>query len=140
LSYVVNAVTGTPPGLFRDCYYGPSTTPTNQPLASSIVRLSDIRAPARTVMLSENEYPSRDWSLCPSDSQLASSNLTAANVGFLFWPPTSTLLSQGLGATTFTVGTTNVSIHPGIVNVTFCDGHVESLSDDTLCGTYSAVP
>ena len=31
-------------------------------------------------------------------------------------------------------------LHPGIVIMTFCDGHVESVSDDTLCSVYMATP
>jgi prepilin-type processing-associated H-X9-DG protein len=150
VTYVVNSASnrpvdppGTIAGLFRDCYYGPSTTPSNQPAAGSIVRLTDVHTPSRTILLSENEVV-RNWSLSATDGNVAASALTPAAFGFTGWDyatgsttPIITI-TNGLGQNT-TV-TPPSSIHAGIVNVTFCDGHVESLSDDAQCGTYSVVP
>ncbi len=31
-------------------------------------------------------------------------------------------------------------MHPGVIIMTFCDGHVDSVSEDTGCKTYYAVP
>ena len=31
-------------------------------------------------------------------------------------------------------------IHPGIVVMTFCDGHTDSVPEDTLCSAYLAAP
>jgi prepilin-type processing-associated H-X9-DG protein len=54
-------------------------------------------------------------------------SLLPAEMGF-YWPATGT------------IGAANVlpPIHAGIVNVAFCDGHVDSLSNDTDCSVYDS--
>jgi prepilin-type N-terminal cleavage/methylation domain-containing protein len=62
--------------------------------------------------------------------------LSAAQLGFL-WPTTT---SSATYPATAKVGGAGVlpPIHPGIVIVTFCDGSVRQLSEDTLCSAYDS--
>ena len=135
-------------GLFRDCYYGPFTPSSpSQPASGSVVRLTDVHTPSRTILLSEIERV-RTWNDNAADNNgsLAAPPSTGIE-GFVWWDvtngaitPNSTVMLTFYGLGVNTTVTPNTSIHPGIVNVTFCDGHVESLSDDAQCGTYSVVP
>jgi prepilin-type N-terminal cleavage/methylation domain-containing protein/prepilin-type processing-associated H-X9-DG protein len=58
---------------------------------------------------------------------LATANATNITVNSPFLPP-SWLVAQ--------YPSENHTIHSGIVIITFCDGHVESLSSDALCSAY----
>jgi len=142
LSYVVNlgsyntvptAGVVTPvstPGLFRDYFTGvTSSGPTNT------ITLSSVKSPSRTVMLSELASTTRDW----TTTGIAIVGTPAASpIGFS-WPDPSlsdsgqTLYQTCIGVPTGTLFPPLPKIHPQIVNVTFCDGHSESLPDDTLC-------
>ncbi len=182
LSYVVNVglyTTAPNPGyigsitsagVFRDYFthLAGVYTPSNQ-----MISLSDIRSPARTVMLSERlnfsysdpEYI-RMWTLgtwsgttwnnplffpCTgfTISNMTSSTVTTNTdptfpiqyLGFS-WPDptvgslTSTTINVPFMAQFLPNTTTNTLLHPphsGIVVITFCDGHVESVPDETRC-------
>ena len=87
--------------------------------STTAITMSNIKSPSRRPMLSELALPAnRQW----NDT---GTSVTGDQLGFL-WP------NDGTG----TVGAAITPIHPGIVIVTFCDGHVESLSDDTACSVY----
>jgi prepilin-type N-terminal cleavage/methylation domain-containing protein/prepilin-type processing-associated H-X9-DG protein len=157
LSYVVNlgsynavpATTGVPPvttvGLFRDYFssYSPAG-PTNTITGSSV------KSPSRTIMLGELAFVnasgvSRQWTW--GGPVILSSATSGSPLGFAWPDPSadSTLNSSSpplqltyLGVPTLVSGATLLpplaaTMHKGIVNVTFCDGHCESLPDNTLC-------
>lgn len=143
-----NGFTGTLaiPGLFRDYSAGPTEK----------VLLSSVKSPSHTVMLSEKHYLNTNASLPPLPQRQWTDN-TAANLGFA-WPnyppqpvpapqptPPTTILSQAMiGVETLVAGVKYwpplSSIHPGIVIVTFCDGHTESISNDAQCTVYAGLP
>ncbi len=144
LTYVVNC------GLYND--------PTNAPLVMSsqgvfldnsggsagAISLTDIKSPAQTILLSERVYdvhypvlyPEKYWNtLTP----------TVANVGFL-WPDpnvaaiSGTLIGQNLMSVGVILPAPLPAIHPGVVIVTFCDGHVAEIVEDTPCNLYIGAP
>jgi prepilin-type N-terminal cleavage/methylation domain-containing protein len=144
------------PGPFRDA----SNATLPQPEA---VSLSSVKSPSQTVMLSEKRItlisesgdppptqtvPSRQWTVTiseqlgfswpnyrpepapapqPSDPLTIEQNMPIGlpyvqpPAAVRYWPPLP-------------------SIHRGLVVATFCDGHTESLSADTLCQAYRALP
>ncbi len=148
--------TATPPspgglGIFRN-YTG--TTPDPQ------VSLSDVRSPSNTVMLSEKPFvrmPARQWT-DPGGSPYGHFYFSWPNYPPLALPveqpdssyitPTNSApLPNTVIARPFIVTAANIeywpplaSVHPGITIVTFCDGHVQAVPNDTPCSTYSAVP
>ncbi|MEN6408052.1 MAG: DUF1559 domain-containing protein [Thermoguttaceae bacterium] len=105
------------------------------------ITLSSVKSPSRRPMLSERAFPlggvkaNRDWTFRGTQSEPM-----VASLGFR-WP----MLAA-------TAGTTSVSgpfieavpnnhpIHAGIVNITFCDGHTESVSLDTMCDAFDYAP
>jgi len=118
LSYVVNLGLDTSNlGVFRNLH--DRATSGIRPIS-----MSDIKAPSRRPMISERSLSlgDRKWSELDGD-------VTAAKFGFI-WP------SSGL------VTVNLPQIHPDVVIVTFCDGHVESISNDAECSLYewSAIP
>lgn len=136
LSYVVNCglyndptapLVMVAPGVFRD-YSGGS---------SGAISLSDIESPSQTVMLSE-KLPARLWS---------SPSLLPTYAGFL-WPDTTrpavhgTFIGKDLESMS---GGDKLyaplpAIHPGVVIVTFCDGHVAEIAEDAPCRLYIGIP
>jgi prepilin-type N-terminal cleavage/methylation domain-containing protein/prepilin-type processing-associated H-X9-DG protein len=145
-----NSATNSPGGfgVFRDYSAG----------SASAISLTSVKSASRTVMLGEKLFlnsDARQWTEAVVAGDTATHDLIQQRLGFSWpnWPPlplpvaqpTSTILSSTLIGMPFTVGTTTywpplTSAHPGIVIVTFCDGHVESLSDDAPCSDYLAAP
>ena len=134
LSYVVNVGYALPTadtaaaaiGLFRTLYTGTATVATNS------INLSSIKSPARRPMISERNNTITVSST--SDALRSWSNTTVADVnptrlGFI-WP-----IATGTPLNSTTVDVLP-AIHQGIVIVTFCDGHTESLADNTDCSTF----
>ena len=134
-------------GVFRD-YSGGS---------ASAISLSSVTSGTRTLLLAERAFvnpatAAREWLLStPSAAWMPRMSVNEeATYGFS-WPdypalplpvgqPTdpTTVLSNIMLGVPYVSGTTSYwpplsSPHPGIVIVTFCDGHVESLPDTTLC-------
>ena len=149
-------------GVFRDYYsYNPPT--------DTVISLSDVKTPARTVMLSEkiNNWDStltrtRVWNKqlvngagnqTMTPPQYPLSRIIRTNVWEYFgfsWPdpnpslPNANLLAPitvnvPLSALPLYNTRSNITTpHPGVVIITFADGHVDSISDDTLCSVYQA--
>ncbi|MCD4726198.1 MAG: DUF1559 domain-containing protein [Pirellulales bacterium] len=141
LTYVVNC------GLYDD--------PTNNPLvmtrpgvflnnaggSANAISLSDIKSPSQTVMLSE-KLPARLWNT-PTPMPTYDATMPNSCVGFL-WPDTS-LTGQPIEFTLIGLGPATLpaplpAIHPGVVIVTFCDGHVAEIVEDTPCNLYIGAP
>jgi prepilin-type N-terminal cleavage/methylation domain-containing protein len=142
-----NPSPATDPGVFRNLVptdmagMGGMTNP--RPIS-----LTNIKSPGQRPMLSELQLgiavypgivwaPDRRWSrILPNQSTFSRTDLedpsvSLAPVEFGFhW---SSIANRA-------VRTMLPPIHPGIVIVTFCDGRVESLSDDTLCTLYDNSP
>ncbi|MBU4273288.1 MAG: DUF1559 domain-containing protein [Planctomycetes bacterium] len=96
------------------------------------ISLSDIRSPSQTVMLSE-KLPARPWNTQP---------MLPTDVGFL-WPDTNAtgiIQSTLIGFETTVLPAPLPAIHPGVVIVTFCDGHVAEIVEDTPCNLYIGAP
>ena len=138
----------TPPspggwGIFRD-YYTIHTPPDPAP---PIISLSSVRSTSRTVMLSEmvlpNNETARQWTETVSPRRLWFTWPNCLPLP-LVTPPSAadlvTLQSTLIGVSSTASWAPLPSIHRGIVIVTFCDGHVESLADDAVCSAYLAVP
>ena len=121
LTYVVNitSVTGPPVRgpLFGDYSAG----------ASSALSLSSVTSPSQTVMISEKPGQNLNYSTYN------------ASMGFT-WPTPPSPIPPASPDTTPAVATPLPPIHRGIVLVTFCDGHVDSLADDEKCWKYSGLP
>ncbi len=104
------------------------------------VFLSDIPSHSQRPMISESTYlanvaagpVNRYWNLTSDDPAI----ITANQFGFI-WPLELPLTSPTHNAL---IGEVLPPIHPGIVIVTFCDGHVESLSEDGECRVYDWQP
>lgn len=129
----------TTPGPFRN-YTGGSPDPFGS--------LSDAGSPSRTLLLAEvvtnNSTPVRSW----DGLSLAAAQSTAYS-----WPdPTTTTpidLSTALVASNISGGATaplfpqvvgqSGLLHPGVVLITFCDGHVDAVPVITKCSDYLAV-
>jgi prepilin-type N-terminal cleavage/methylation domain-containing protein len=142
-------------GIFRDY----AASPPDQKIS-----LSDVKSPSQTVMLSEKPFvraapaAARQWTDTnaffswpnypplpapveqPDPSYISSDgplpNMTVAEP-FLagstkYWPP---LASQSIAP-----GVQAQSPHAGVVVVTFCDGHTDTIPAETPCSTYRAVP
>jgi prepilin-type processing-associated H-X9-DG protein len=150
LSYAVNlgaynsppAAGVVPPvsrlGLFRNYY-------SNPPAAT--ITLSSVKSPSRTVMLADVTLSGRDWTETRPNVLIPTTPATVGSPLGFSWPepdptqrnPANDLTLDGtyLGVPNIVSGTTLPpplpEIHVGIVNVTFCDGHSESLPDSTLC-------
>jgi len=136
LSYVVNVGYAMPSdtvasaiGLFRPLYVSDNT-------ATKPITLSSVKSPARRPMISERNYvygsttqAGRTWSDLPD---LESTFTVPIQLGFI-WPWISSP-----GTATMPLNSNDIlpAIHQGIVIVTFCDGHVESLADNTDCYTF----
>jgi hypothetical protein len=135
-------------GIFRNYYNMPMASPQPTP---QILSLSSVKSPARTAMLSESALTGRQWTTWNASSPWQSLTFSWPNYPSLLSPvvqPTGeqldVLKNATVGTSTTSGGTEYLAplppIHPGIVIVTFCDGHTESLSDDTECKVYQAVP
>jgi prepilin-type processing-associated H-X9-DG protein len=156
-------------GVFRDLLTN-LTPSTGSPSAPRQVTLSSIKSPSTRPLLSECTYAFdtasasstvalRQWNLevfydpttPPSVSVM---NLTtAANApgvsqslsqryGFV-WPDATTAAANNIAVMApFLPALTlpQTTIHPGIVIITFCDGHVESVADNALCSVYDCSP
>jgi prepilin-type N-terminal cleavage/methylation domain-containing protein/prepilin-type processing-associated H-X9-DG protein len=153
-----NAYT-TQVGLFRNF------TLTGQLGAVKPVMLTSIKSASRRPMFTESAYniatadvTNKVQITAPSDRQwtnweivapnTAGTVVTATRFGFLFWPttnvpsdtnPTNTPVIAARNSTTGTVrfGAV-VPVHNGLLNVAFCDGHVETLTDtaDNICRAF----
>ena len=119
----------TSPGVFRDYSGG----------TNNAISLPNVKSTSQTIMFSEKSSsaiplnPGRQWTDDPVNLGLTPAQMQA-QLGFS-WPDPSIPAFANI-----TVSNSLRPIHPGIVIVTFCDGHTESLSDDTLCSDYLAVP
>lgn len=118
LSYVVNVgqTIDSTTGLFRDL------TGTNP----NYVSTTDIKSTSQHPMIAEKSAeavsPGREWTNTAGD-------VTAVRFGFI-WPPPpagdAMIVNPQADASLGYL----VPIHNGIINVTFCDGHTEGLTDD----------
>lgn len=135
-------------GIFRD--YFSATSP------STTISLADVKSPATTILIAEKQNDTglvRTWNaVFESGGQTVTSNAWQS-YGFT-WPNGYTPpVDPAPDAANFAVlqnmcvGVPNGSyypplppIHPGIVVMTFCDGHVESVSQDAECKSRLAVP
>ena len=121
------------PGVFR--HYGGGS--------SIAISLSDVKSPSQTIMLSEKLAPPKLWST-PAPTYVINIPLDGSCVGFL-WPDTS-LTGQPIEFTLIGLGPPATlppplpAIHPGVVIVTFCDGHVAEIVEDTPCKLYIGAP
>jgi prepilin-type N-terminal cleavage/methylation domain-containing protein/prepilin-type processing-associated H-X9-DG protein len=129
----------TTPGVFQDYSGG----------AGNAITLSDIRAPGRTVMLSEKLDPTRYWSQLwtPALWTPAVSQAAAPYFGFGWPDPAAPALATSMVGSAGTLPAPLLApvanagpLHAGVVVVTFCDGHVEKVPEDTLCREYSGAP
>ncbi len=147
LTYIVNCgVYGDPAtpgtmtaqGVFRN-YSGGS---------NGAISMSDIQSPTQTVMLSESLplVPPRRWDTRPNPWPLRADvcRLPLAFLSEYAHPELSgTLIGKSLVSTdgSVTLHAPLPAIHPGVVIVTFCDGHVAEIAEDTACTVYhAAVP
>jgi prepilin-type N-terminal cleavage/methylation domain-containing protein/prepilin-type processing-associated H-X9-DG protein len=160
LSYVVNIGQGrtpapTPPlaplaplkdavqyGLFRNY----SLTVAKQ------ISLTDVKSASRRPMIAESAFDmsrnlsgaggrvayatTRQWTDMDVNVDVATPNVTSQRFGFLFWPggPSPTPFNPVVATRNPSSGVIKtgaiVPIHNGLLNVTFCDGHTESISND----------
>ena len=128
-----NPLVMTTPGVFRD--YSSGTT--------GALSMSGIQSPAQTILLSGRVYDVHYPVLYP-EKYWNTSTPTVANVGFL-WPGPNvppTLIGQSLNDLSGNLALPSPlpAIHPGVVIVTFCDGHVAEIVEDTLCNLYIGAP
>ncbi|MBN1393399.1 MAG: DUF1559 domain-containing protein [Pirellulales bacterium] len=132
------------PGVFRN--YGGGST--------GAISMSDVDSHSQTVLLSERLDPARRWCMyrdptnpnTPMPTYEPTALPTQVNVGFL-WPDSTSTISPELSATLIgkdlarSGGGTPLAaplpaIHPGVVVVAFCDGHVEEISEEAPCSLY----
>jgi prepilin-type N-terminal cleavage/methylation domain-containing protein/prepilin-type processing-associated H-X9-DG protein len=139
-----NAAWNTQWGLFRNF------TLTGQAGTVRRVTLTDLPSAGRRPMIAESAYgiatastgiaavAGRQW------TDIGTSDVTARRFGFLIWPLTN-LPSTGTPNPLIKTAHYDIQapgailpIHNGLVNVTFCDGHTESLASDStnVCGNY----
>jgi prepilin-type N-terminal cleavage/methylation domain-containing protein/prepilin-type processing-associated H-X9-DG protein len=130
--------------------------------ADPFISFSDVRSHAQTVMLSERVFVAagtfRQWNDAPT------TRLLARNEFGFSWPnhqplplpveqplPADILPRETAPLPNTLVGMPYVfnniqywpplsPIHPGIVIITFCDGHVEAVLYDAQCSLYQATP
>jgi len=141
-------------GVFRDYFSHNvgSSTPIN-----AMISLSDIGTPSRTLMFAEkkDEDPTmfREWPVGTFKTTVNGQELTDTTTspnnamqwfGFT-WPNTQPLTPQPTSGDLPTIQARTVNfdlppLHPNIVVMTFCDGHVESVSDEASCSAYLATP
>jgi prepilin-type N-terminal cleavage/methylation domain-containing protein/prepilin-type processing-associated H-X9-DG protein len=132
-----NTAYQTQKGLFRNLAL---TTAYGQTGNVKQISLSDVKSASRRPMLAESAFDTdytpttREWVFIDSPTNPRRS-LTARRFGFLVWP--ATLIPSAANPTLTPVvrpSPTGVGaimpIHLGLVNVTFCDGHTEQVSDD----------
>ena len=131
-------------GVFRDNAAG----------SSSAISLSNVRSSTTTVLLSErlsdaaNKNNLRRW------DEIGGGNTTntIADLGFA-WPNYSTVTvtttsctvtvptaAQQTALAALKINDSLPPIHPGLIIMTFCDGHTEALSEDTNCNAYTGLP
>jgi len=143
-------------GVFRDY----STTV----LRAGAISLSNVKSKSNTIMLSEkyfvaSDVPSREWTEIGISGAIDAKGVCAARFGFT-WPnyaPLSTVAAPSADELTVLQGVSLGSpyvannkkywpplqtIHPGVILITFCDGRVESVSNDAICSEtlFLAVP
>jgi len=110
--------------------------------------MTDVKSASHRPMIAESAFniltlqngtpvpTTRQW-IDPNKN--ASAPVTADRFGFL-WPGTTPAVPviARLDQSNRKVGGTLLPIHGGLVNVTFCDGHTEQLTDDpdTTCDKY----
>jgi prepilin-type N-terminal cleavage/methylation domain-containing protein/prepilin-type processing-associated H-X9-DG protein len=137
-------------GVFRDYFSHNQGSMT--PLVP-MISLSDVKSTSRTMLLADKQnfqVTLRQWDYYSCSGQ--NNNLTnTANAWQCFgftWPnydplpapaprPTAADLTT-LQATL--VGQPLLTIHPNVVVMTFCDGHVDAVAGDALCSLYQATP
>jgi prepilin-type processing-associated H-X9-DG protein len=122
-------------GLFRNLTL---TTAVGQNGNVKQISTTDVRSADRRPMIAESGYnadytaTNRQW---VDTGTTVATGATARRFGFL-WPDTAVpvVRSGSSGAL--------MPIHSGVVNVTFCDGHTEQMSDDpdTTCDKYDYGP
>jgi prepilin-type processing-associated H-X9-DG protein len=145
----------TQTGLFRNLTL---TTAFGQNGNVKQISMTDVRSPSRRPMIAESAYntsfllcgsvpamkgkqpiPPRNWTDSDINPSLKSSrSVTAVQFGFLFWP----YYGPGTNPAKWTGNPivrrppppnspgAIIPIHTGVINVTFCDGHCEQISDD----------
>jgi prepilin-type processing-associated H-X9-DG protein len=127
-----------------------------------LVSVADMKSASRRPMIAESAYnisvndtvnsvriaaeTSRQWTdFDLSTTPFANRVVKSERFGFLFWPNGPTVSSPNnpvVGARNASTGVVLfgaiVPIHKGLVNITFCDGHTESVSDDpsNTCNQY----
>jgi prepilin-type N-terminal cleavage/methylation domain-containing protein len=125
------------------------------------VSLSSVKSPERRPILSERQYTlpnsssnatkDRQWNGLATatgsgavfkESDLTGSKLTPMQLGF-YWPLTNQPDEATFNAAPFTSlfsppssAESRALLHPGIMIVTFCDGHTETISDQAIYAPY----
>ena len=142
-----NAYT-TQTGLFRNLTL---TTAFGQNGNVKPISMTDVRSASRRPMIAESGYgppainysdltsymaTSRQWTawdtLSSKKSGSSNLNVTASSFGFLFWPYYGNTLTANpiLRQAPKNSAGAIIPIHGHVVNMTFCDGHCEQMSDD----------
>ncbi|MEN6557571.1 MAG: DUF1559 domain-containing protein [Thermoguttaceae bacterium] len=110
------------------------------------ITLSSVKSPSRRPMLSERTYmldttaetSGRCW-----DARGQQNYAMVERCGFR-WPDVAPVTDADKKSVSEPFIETKVSgdhpIHAGIVNITFCDGHVESVSIDATCDAFDYAP
>jgi prepilin-type N-terminal cleavage/methylation domain-containing protein len=114
------------------------------PSASQRPLISESQYVAQSTTLAKNTSTGRKWSVAaPTDPVAAISASDLISAGFFSSGSTSAIKPDTFGfvwpnSGTDAVGSSNVlpPLHSGIVIVTFCDGHTESVSVDALCTSF----
>lgn len=158
--FVVPTTPPTNPGVFRNMVPMAAGTAVVQPRPLS---MTDIRSSSQRPMLSERQdtlpikkvaQTPRVWNGCSAlpakakgflDADLRGASLSPSKLGF-WWRKDPTLEPTVVDHTLITAPFVSQAypnpIHRGIVIVTFCDGHTDSLADNVECNVYdeSAIP
>jgi prepilin-type processing-associated H-X9-DG protein/prepilin-type N-terminal cleavage/methylation domain-containing protein len=147
-------------GLFRNLTL---TTAVGQNGNVKQISMTDVKSASRRPMIAESDYnagsdpntniptlyaqTSRDWTwsdkLPGPNGPRTPLRVLSRNFGFLFWPTIgkASLPNPVIRTTPSSIGAI-VPIHGGVVNITFCDGHVEQVFDapDSTCNNYDCTP
>jgi len=133
-------------GLFRNFTLTMGRPPVPAPVRQ--ISMTDVKSASRRPMIAESAFnilTLQNGTPVPTTRQWTDTNAnattppTADRFGFL-WPGTTPAVRviARLDQSNRKVGGTLLPIHGGLVNVTFCDGHTEQLTDDpdTTCDKY----
>jgi prepilin-type N-terminal cleavage/methylation domain-containing protein/prepilin-type processing-associated H-X9-DG protein len=130
-------------GLFRNLNL---TTQIGQKGNVKRITMTDVKSASRRPMITETSLDTNYADMSNNPRQWTDKGalmLKSVRVGFLFWPTTNLPSASNTTATPVVRPTATgigaiVPIHSNLVNMTFCDGHTEQMSDDAevVCGNY----